>query len=122
MAAGCARDQNKSRTLVKAPARPVSGLRRSTRGRRDVLFQSGHELDQVAGPMPVVELRPDHLPAVAASAGRTWQREQIRPAGDAGSGAALDGRGADLLIAEPAEQLAEAKDLFLVDRLECFRR
>ncbi len=73
--------------------------------------------------MPVVELvLDDVVPAVAAGAGRAGEGEEIGAAGDAGGGAALDRRGADLLIGEEAEELAEAGDLFLIDGVEGFRR
>jgi len=77
-----------------------------------MLLQPRHQLDQIARAQPVVELVPDNLlPAVAAGAGRAGEREEIGAAGDAGGGAALDRRSADLLVAEPAEELAEAGDL-----------
>src|SRR3984893_8648091 len=48
------------------------------------------------------------VPAVLAATGRAGQREDVRSVGDAGDGARLHGRGADLLEADPAEDLAEA--------------
>src|SRR5579864_7390335 len=84
-----------------------------------MLLEARHELDQIAGAVAIVELMPDDvLPAVAAGAGRARKREEIGAAGDAGGGAALDRRGADLLIAEPAEELSEAGDLLLIDGSE----
>src|SRR5438094_8119366 len=88
-----------------------------------MLLQPGHQLDEVAGAEAVVELVDKNaLPSVAAGAGRSRQREQIGAASDPGGGAALDRRGADLLVALPAEQLAEAGNLLLVDAVEGFRR
>src|ERR1700761_6887842 len=74
-----------------------------------MFLQPRHELNEVAGTMPVVELvLDDVVPAVAARARRAGQGEEIGAAGDAGRRAALDRRGADLLIGEEAEKLAEA--------------
>src|SRR5580700_8724664 len=89
-------------------------------GRRNsLLLQPGHQLDEIAGAEAVVELMDeDAVPGVAAGAGRAGQREQIGAAGDPSGGAALDRRGADLLVALPAEQLAEPGDLLLVDAVE----
>src|SRR5207302_6493427 len=79
-----------------------------------VLLEARHQLDEIARAEAVVELvDEDPLPGVAAGAGRAGQREQIGAAGDPGGGAALDRRGADLLEAEPAEQLAKPGDLLL---------
>src|SRR6266700_7782063 len=58
------------------------------------------------------------LPGVAAGARRARQRKEIGAAGDPGRRPALDRRGADLLIAEPAEQLAEAGNLRLIDAVK----
>ncbi len=86
-------------------------------------LQARHQLDQVARPVPVVELVADDVvPAVAAGAGRAGQGEKVCAARDPGGGAALDRRGADLLVAEPAEQFAEPGDLLLVHVVEGFRR
>src|SRR5207244_12027144 len=88
-----------------------------------MLLQPWHQLDEIARPEPVVELMDeDALPGIAASARRPRQCEQIGAAGDPGGGAALDRRGADLLVAEPAEQLAKPGDLLFVDAVEGLRR
>src|SRR6266702_151872 len=50
--------------------------------------------------------------------GEARQRKEIGAAGDPGRRPALDRRGADLLIAEPAEQLAEAGNLLLIDAVK----
>src|SRR4051794_24622657 len=87
-----------------------------------MLLQARHQLDEIARAEAVVELvHEDAFPGVAAGAGRTGQCEQIGAAGDPGGGAALDRRGADLLVALPAEQLAETCNLLFVDAVECFR-
>src|ERR1700730_9261551 len=87
-----------------------------------MLLQAGHQLDEVAGAKAVVELVDQNaLPGVAAGAGRSGQGKQIGAAGDPGGGPALDRRGADLLVAEPAEQLAKPGDLLLVDAVERLR-
>src|SRR6266851_6779650 len=88
-----------------------------------VLLEARHQFDEVARAEAVVELvDEDPLPGVAAGAGRAGQREQIGAAGDPGGGAALDRRGADLVEAEPAEQLAKPGDLLLVDAVKGFWR
>src|SRR6185312_2042563 len=84
-----------------------------------VLLKPGHQLDEVARPETVVELvHEDALPGVAAGARRARQGEEIGAAGDACRRPALDRRGADLVIAEPTEKLAEPGDLFLVDAVK----
>ena len=88
-----------------------------------MLLQARHQLDEIARAEAVVELvHEDVLPGVAAGAGRAGQREEIGAAGDPGGGPALDRRGADLVVAEPAEQLAEPGDLLFVDAVERLRR
>src|SRR5215472_16086082 len=88
-----------------------------------MLLQARHQLDEVARPEAVVELvHEDAFPGVAAGAGGAGQGEQIGAAGDPGRRTALDRRGADLLVAEPAEQLAKAGNLLLIDAVERFRR
>src|SRR5688500_13642792 len=115
------------------PASPTSASLPSTTcpGRRweraqlllEMLVQPRHQLDQVAGAQAVVELElQDLLPAVAGGAGRAGQGEEIGRVGDAADGARLDRGRADLLVGEPAEQLAEAIDLLLEHALEGFRR
>src|SRR6516225_7817641 len=87
-----------------------------------MLLQPLHQLDEVARAEAVVELvHEDALPGVAARAGRARQGEEVGAAGDAGRRPALDRRGADLVVAEPAEELAEPGDLFLVDAVEGLR-
>src|SRR5262249_1774623 len=87
--------------------------------RLEMLLQARHQLDEVARAVAVVELvDEDALPAIAAGAGRARQREEIGAAGDAAGRPALDRRGADLLVAQHPEDLAEARDLLLVDLVE----
>src|SRR3546814_16849126 len=103
------------------------GIRGTTRGRNsglsarrlEVFLQARHELDEVARPMAGVELElQDVLPAVLAGRGRPGQREEVGAVGDAADGAALHGGGADLLVAQHAEQLAEAQ----IGRASCRER
>src|SRR5580658_10050818 len=90
-----------------------------TPGLTQMLLQPRHQLDQIARPKPVVQLVPQNiLPGVAAGAGRAGEGEEIGAAGDTGGGPRLDGRGPDLLPAEPAEDFPESRDRFFVDRLE----
>src|SRR5260370_15162366 len=87
-----------------------------------MLLQARHQLDKVARPETVVELvHEDALPGVAAGARRAGQCEEVGAAGDAGGGPALDRRGADLFVAEPAGHLAEAGDLLLLYAVERLR-
>src|SRR6266576_4394832 len=81
--------------------------------------QARHQLGEVAGAEADVELlAQDVVPAVLAGAGRAGQREDVGGVGDAGDGARLHGRGADLLEADPAEHLAEAFDPLLEESLQ----
>src|SRR6516164_8974734 len=87
-----------------------------------MLLQPGHQLDEIARAEAVVELvHEDALPGVAAGAGRARQGEQIGAASDPGRRPALDRRGPDLVVAEPAEELAEPGDFLLVDAVEGLR-
>src|SRR5262249_38402139 len=84
-----------------------------------MFLQPRHELDEVARPVAIVELvDEDALPAVAAGAGRAGEGEEVGASGDTAGGPALDRRGADLLVAQHAEDLAESGDLLLVEGLE----
>src|SRR4029077_10937505 len=62
------------------------------------------------------------LPGVAASAGRARQCEEVGAAGNPGRRPALDRRGPDLVVAEPAEELAKPGDLLLIDAVKGLRR
>src|SRR3984893_9238500 len=80
-----------------------------------VFLQARHQLDEIARAEAIVELvDEDAFPGVATGARRAGQREEIGAAGDTRRGPALDRRGPDLVIAEPAEELAKAGDLLLV--------
>jgi hypothetical protein len=84
-----------------------------------MFLQARHRLDEIARAEAVVELVDDDaLPGVAAGARRAGQSEQIGATGDTRRGPTLDRRGPDLLIAEPAEELAEAGNLLLVDAVK----
>src|SRR5579864_8096406 len=88
-----------------------------------MFLEPRHQLDEVARPVPVVELvLDDVVPTIAAGAGRAGQGEEIGAAGDTGGGAALDRRGADLLIGEIAEKLAKPGDLLFINGMERLRR
>src|SRR5436309_8035161 len=87
--------------------------------RLHMLEQARHELDEVAGAEAAVELPAQNVvPGVLAGAGRARHGEEIGPLGDAAGGAALHRRGADLGVGELAEQLAEAGDLLVIERVE----
>jgi len=81
--------------------------------------QPRHQFNKVTRHETIVELvDEDIVPGVLAGPRRARQSEQIGAAGDARGGARLDRRGLDLLEAEHAEQLAEAGDFLLVDRVK----
>src|SRR6476659_4142140 len=62
-----------------------------------MLVQPRHDLDEIAGPRAVIELRRQNaVPAVAAGTGRARQAEDEGRIGDARGGAALHRGGADL--------------------------
>src|SRR5580704_11152061 len=89
----------------------------------EMFLQPRHQLDEVARAEAVVELvDEDAFPGVAAGARGAGQSEQIGAAGDSRGRAALDRRGPDLVVAEPAEELAETGDLLLVDAVKSLRR
>src|SRR5580692_11894357 len=93
--------------------RPRSGKSSATSGHL-AFVQARHQFGEVAGAEADVELlAQDVVPAVLAGAGRAGQREDVGAVGDARRGAALHGRGADLLEADPAKDLAEAFDALL---------
>ena len=69
-----------------------------------MLVQARHDLDEIAGPVAVVELvHQDIVPAVAAGAGGAWQAENVSCAGDAGVSS-----GALTMIEQPAARPAES--------------
>src|SRR5207248_9951566 len=73
-------------------------------GAPQMFIQPRHDLDEVAGPRAVVELRGQNaVPAVTAGAGRTRQAENKSGAGDTGGGAALHRGSADLGMAQHVE-------------------
>ena len=66
--------------------------------RPEMLLEPRHQLHQVAGPEPVVELEyQDVVPGVLHRAGAARQRKQVGAAGNAAQRARLHRRGADLL-------------------------
>src|SRR5947209_15198775 len=106
---------------MSTTGRPTAGWRRGAASELAVqmLLQAGHQLDEVARAKAVVELvDEDALPGVAAGARRTRQRKKIGAAGDPGGRPALDRRGSDLVVAEPAEELAKPGNLLLIDAVE----
>src|SRR2546430_12021697 len=73
-------------------------------GAPQMFIQPRHDLDEVARPCAVVELRGQNaVPAVTAGAGRTRQAENKSGAGDTGGGAALHRGSADLGMAQHVE-------------------
>src|SRR6202040_820916 len=64
-----------------------------------MLVEARHDLDEVARAVAVVELvLEDRVPGIAAGARRARQTENIGRTGNAGGGARLHRRGADLLV------------------------
>src|SRR5579872_465141 len=88
-----------------------------------VLVEPRHDLDEIAGPVAVVELvHENFVPGVLAGAGRTRQAENIGRIGDAGGGARLDRRRADLRKTYHQKQRRERVHLFLEQRFDRLRR
>src|SRR4051812_46502801 len=88
-----------------------------------MLVQPRHDLDEIAGTGAVVELGfEDAVPAVAAGTGRTWKAEDVGCARDAGRGAALDRRCADLGVAQHVECDRETVHALLEQGLDRLRR
>src|SRR5262249_24769141 len=104
-------------------ALPSASRCESLSAKVSALHQARHDLDQVAGPMPAVQLPADHLvPPVLAGAVGARQRENERALGDAGAGARLQGRESDALIADLVNPRSEAVDLLLEQGPERFGR
>ena len=86
-------------------------------------MEPGHEFYEVAGAVAGVQLPlEDVVPGVFDGAGAAWEGEEECALGDAGEGAGLHRGGADLLVAEHAEEFAEAFDAFFDDPVEGFGR
>src|SRR6476659_8669673 len=84
-----------------------------------VFFQAPHDLDQVAGPVTVVELvAQDALPGALAGAGRPGQTEDVGTARQSVSGARLDGGGRHLLKRDHVKDRRKAFDLLFEQRLD----
>src|SRR4051794_29390576 len=73
-----------------------------------MLVEPRQDLDEIAGPVPIVELvHEDLVPAILAGARRARQAEDVGRLGDAGGGARLDRRSADLALADQQEHRRE---------------
>src|SRR5437764_9165085 len=84
-----------------------------------MLVEPRHDLDEIAGAVAVIELvYEDLVPGVAAGPGRTGQAENVGRAGNAGGGAGLDRRGADLGVAHQKKQPRERLHAFVEQRLD----
>ena len=84
-----------------------------------MLIQPRHDLDEIAGPRAVIELRgQDAVPAVAAGAGRSRQAEDEGRIRDARRGAALYRRRPDLGMAQHVEGDGETIHPFFEQRLD----
>src|SRR4029079_314356 len=87
-----------------------------------MLVEARHDLDEIAGPVAVIELvHQDLIPAVTARARRSWQAEDVSGAGNAGRRAGLDRRGADLGVADHQKQRGEAVHTLFEQRLDRLR-
>src|SRR5687768_16970995 len=74
--------------------------------RLSLLPQPRHQLDEVAGTVARIELLgEDQVPAVLDRAVGAGKRENVSPPRQHRHRPRLDGRGADRLVAQPAEQL-----------------
>src|SRR5690242_15171786 len=99
----------RTRTQQKIKASAETDPRRLLCRGLQMLLQPRHQLDQVAGAEPVVELVDQYVvPRVLHGTGAARQREQVSAAGDATKRARLHRGRADLLIAQHTEQLTEA--------------
>src|ERR1700742_4988531 len=88
-----------------------------------MFIQPGHDLDEVARPGAIVELRGENaVPAVAAGTRGARQTEDEGGTDDARGGAALDRRGADLGVAEHVKRDREAVHPLLEQGLDRLRR
>src|SRR6185437_12937225 len=88
-----------------------------------MFVQPRHDLDEIAGARAVIELGgQDAVPAVAAGAGRAWQTEDEGRPRHACGGSALDGRGADLGVAEQMKGDRESVHALFEQRLDRLRR
>ena len=88
-----------------------------------VFLEPRHQLDEIARPVPRSRAGGRGCrPRRPAGAGRAGQGEDVGAVGDDGQRPALHRRGADLGIAQPAEQLAEAGDFLFGDGADRFRR
>src|SRR6516162_1504377 len=88
-----------------------------------MLVEPRHDFHEVARAVPVIELVHQNLiPGVLAGAGRSGQTENVSRAGDAGGGARLDRRGADLRETHDQKQRRERLHLFFEQRLDRFWR
>ncbi len=88
-----------------------------------MLVEAGHDLDEVAGAVAVVELvQQDAVPGVLAGAGRAGDAEDVGRARHARGRAGLNGRGPDLGVAHHQEQGGEAVHAFFKEWLERLRR
>src|SRR5947209_18068425 len=112
------------RLWVPAFAGTTVSRRRPLRfGAPQVLVEPRHDLDEVARPRAVIELMDqDAIPAVATGAWRAGQAEDEGRARGAGGGAALDGGGADLGVAQHVEGDRETVHPLFEQRLDRFRR
>src|SRR4030088_3598355 len=69
-----------------------------------MFVQPRHDLDEIARPRPVIKLgRENAVPGVAARARRARKAEDESGTGNSGGSTALDGRGADLGVAQHME-------------------
>src|SRR5687767_14850432 len=86
-----------------------------------MLLQPGHDLDEVAGCVSIVELvLEDEIPAVATGAGRTRDAKDVLALGDTGGRSGLNGRGADFGKRHVMKGDGETLDLFFKERTHGF--
>jgi hypothetical protein len=92
-------------------------------GPAQVLVEPRHDLNEIAGAIPVVELmHQDLVPGVLAGAGGAGQAEDVGCSGDPGNRPRLNRRCADLCNAHHHEQGREALHALLQQGLDRFRR
>src|ERR1700722_5403348 len=92
-------------------------------GAAQVLIEPGHDLDEIAGAIPVIKLmHEDSVPRVLACAGGARQAEDVSRPCHTRRGARLHGGRADLAMAHHEEEHGEGVHALLKQRLKGLRR
>src|SRR5687767_15597635 len=82
-----------------------------------MFLKAGHDFHEIAGHMAVVELiLQDQIPSIPAGAGRAGEAKNVFSPGDAGGGARLNRRCADLAMGNEVEDDGEPFDFLFEER------